>query len=227
MITVSVLLVFNSNTSFAFWGDGGAGWAQIPYLVKILAENIKRYQQLKMAIDTAKHGNDYIKLINAGLENSIGLLNSLPIKDEEILGEIKNFQKAFNTIQEVYGAIPKSDEAALQMLHDQTVAESIKMATRTKEYAEKQEENATKISIQSRSASPKGAARMSAETNAKILHTLNQILRINGQILKLQGENLAMLNKDGKDSVGHFNKINGDIRKSFKSFDGSFSLPKF
>lgn len=180
-----------------------------------------------MMIDTARNSDEYIRLINSGLENSIGLLNSLPIKDEKILGEIKNFQLAFNTIQEVYGAIPKSNEAALQMLHDQTVAESIKMATKIKEYAIEQEENATKISIQSRSASPKGAARMNAETNAKILHTLNQILRINGQILKLQGENLAMVNKSGKDSVGHFNKINSDIRKSFKSFDGEFDLPKF
>lgn len=180
-----------------------------------------------MMIDTARNSDEYIRLINSGLENSIGLLNSLPIKDEKILGEIKNFQVAFNTIQEVYGAIPKSNEAALQMLHDQTVAESIKMATKIKEYAIEQEENATKISIQSRSASPKGAARMNAETNAKILHTLNQILRINGQILKLQGENLAMVNKNGKDSVAHFNKINSDIRKSFKSFDGEFDLPKF
>lgn len=224
---VSLALILNTSSSFAFWGDGGAGWAQIPYLVKILAENIKRYQQLKMAIDTAKHGNDYIRLINSGLENSIGLLNSLPIKDEKILSELKNFQKAYNTIQDVYGKIPKSGESALQMLHDQTVAESIKMASNIKSYAEKQEENATKISIQSRNASPKGAARMNAETNAKILHTLNQLLRINGQILKLQGENLAMMNKQGKDSVGHFNKINSDIKKNLKRFDGSFNLPKF
>jgi hypothetical protein len=226
-LIVSFLLVFHSSPSYSFWGDGGAGWAQIPYLVKILAENIKRYQQLKSMVDTARNRDQYIRLINSGLENSLGLLNSLPIKDERILSELHNFQKAFNTIQEVYGSIPKSNEAALHMLHDQSVAESIKMASNIKKYATKQEENANKISIQSRRASPKGAVRMNAETNSKILHTLNQLLRINGQILKLQSENLAMNNKAGKDSVGHFNKINSDIKSNLKNFDGSMKLPKF
>jgi hypothetical protein len=199
-------LILQSPSSYAFWGDGGAGWAQIPYLVKILAENIKRYQQLKSMVDTARNRDQYIRLINSGLENSLGLLNSLPIKDERILSEIHNFQKAFNTIQEVYG---------------------IKMASNIKKYATNQEENANKISIQSRRASPKGAARMNAETNSKILHTLNQLLRINGQILKLQSESLAMNNKAGKDSVGHFNKINSDIKSNLKNFDESMKLQKF
>ncbi|MBK24506.1 MAG: hypothetical protein CME70_10980 [Halobacteriovorax sp.] len=221
------MLIFHTSASYSFWGDGGAGWAQIPYLVKILAENIKRYQQLKSMVDTARNRDQYIRLINSGLENSLGLLNSLPIIDERILSEIHNFQKAFNTVTKVYGAIPKSDEAALHMLHDQSVAESIKMASNIKKYAQKQEENANRVSIQSRRASPKGAARMTAETNSKILHTLNQLLRINGQILKLQGENLAMNNKAGKDSVGHFNKINSDIKSNLKNFDGSMKLLKF
>lgn len=216
-----------SVSTYSVIGDGGAGWAQLPYIIQILTENIKRYHQLKTMIKTAKEREQYLKLINSGLENSIGLLTSLPIEDEKILTQIKDFKLAFDTIQKVYGVIPKSEEAALQMLHDQTVAESIKMASSIKNYAKKQEENASKISIQSRTASPKGAARMNAEVNAKILHTLNQLLRINGQILKLQGENLAMANKSGKDSVGHFNKINHDMKQGLKSFNGSFNLPHF
>jgi hypothetical protein len=226
-LTIATLLIITPQRGYSIWGDGGAGWAQLPYIIKILVENVKRYQQLKNMLDTARNRDQYLRLINSGLENSIGLLNSLPIKDEKILSDLKNFKKAFNTVQKVYGAIPKSGEAALQMLHDQTVAESIKMASHIKTYAKKQEENATKISIQSRNASPKGALRMNAEMNAKILHTLNQILRTNGQILKLQGENLALDNKDGKDSVRHFNKINGDMKNNLKNFDGSFNFPKF
>ena len=106
LICIITALTLTSTKSYSFWGDGGAGWAQIPYLVKILAENIKRYQQLKAMVDTAKNRDQYIRLINSGLENSIGLLNSLPIKDEKILSEIRSFQKAFNTIQKVYGVIP-------------------------------------------------------------------------------------------------------------------------
>lgn len=213
--------------SKAFLGDGGAGWANAVYLAKILAEDIKRYQQLKMMIDQAKGNDKYMRFINQGLENSIGLMNSLPVKDERILGELLSYQSALKSVNNIYGAIPKSEEAALQLLNDQTVAESFKMVNASKEYSKMQEENALKISIQSREASPKGAARMNAEVNAQILHTLNQLLRVNGQILKLQSESLAMTNKEGKDSIVGHQKLKRDIKTSLGRFKGDFNLPKF
>jgi hypothetical protein len=220
-------LAFIPNKSNAFLGDGGAGWANAVYLAKILAENIRRYQQLKLMIDQAKDSDQYLRLINQGIENSIGLINSLPVKDERILDELKSFQDAMNSVDKLYGAIPKSEEAALQLLHDQSVAESFKMVNASKEYSRLQEENAVKISIQSRQASPKGAARMSAEVNAQILHTLNQLLRVNGQMLKLQSESLAMNNKDGKDSVLAHQKVRNDLKSGLSSFRGNFNFPRF
>lgn len=220
-------ITFAPFQSKAFWGDGGAGWANAAYLAKILTENIKRYQQLKLMIDTAKNSDQYIRLINQGIENSIGLMNSLPVKDERILDELRTFQTAMNSVNQIYGAIPKSEEAALQLLHDQSVAESLKMVNASKEYSRLQEENAVKISIQSRQASPKGAARMNAEVNAQILHTLNQLLRVNGQMLKLQSESLALNNKDGKDSVLGHQKVKQDLKNGLTSFRGDFNLPRF
>ena len=216
-VFATMTVVVLANPAPAFLGDGGAGWAQIPYLTKILAENIKRYRQLKAMIETAKGQEDYLRLVNAGLENSIGLLNSLPIEDQRILGELKDFKRAFDTVQDIYGTIPKSKDAALQTILDQSVAESISMAGKTQEYARTQEENAARVSIQSRDASPKGAMRMSVEINAQILHTLNQLLRINGQILKLQGEGLGLANKRGKDTAEHFNKITSDVSGGIES----------
>lgn len=213
--------------SYAILGDGGAGWAQIPYLAQILTDNIRRYEQLKLMIKSEKNRDIYLRLINQGLENSIGLLNSLPIKDEKILSELRDFNQAYKSIVNVYGKVPQSPEATMQLLHDQTVAESLKMVGSIALYTRTQEENARAISIQIRGASPKGAVRMTAETNAKILHTLNQILKINGQILKLQSEQLAIINKGEKDSVGNFKKINNDIKNSLKSFRGNFSIPRF
>ncbi|MDH5582214.1 MAG: hypothetical protein OEY33_09945 [Bdellovibrionales bacterium] len=224
ILTLIVLTPFKVK---AFLGDGGAGWAQVPYLVKILAENIKRYQQLKILIKDMKNRDAYLKLINAGLENSVGLLDSIPIKDEEILSQVKSFKKAIETIEKLYGQVPKSNESAMQLLHDRTIAESMKMIIALKEYSKRQEKNAKKISDQSRSASPKGAARMNTQTSAHILHTLNQLLKINGQILKLQSEQFALANKEGKENIGSFQKINMDLRKSLKSFSGSFNLPRF
>ena len=180
-----------------------------------------------MVIDQAKIHDQYLRVINLGIENSIGLMNSLPVKDERILGELRSFQNALGAIENIYGKIPNSKEGAMQLLIDQSVAESFKMINDSREYSRVQESNAVQISIQSRQASPKGAARMTAETNAQILHTLNQILKVNGQMLKLQGENLALNNKDGKDSIIGHQKLKSDMRISLSSFRGDFKLPRF
>ncbi len=189
-------------------------------MANILSENMKRYEQLRVILETEKNKDNYLRLINEGLENSVGLLHSLPIKDAKILSGLKDFNRAYKSIVKVYGEVPRSMESTMQMLHDQSVAESIKMVGLIGPYAQRQEENSKIISMQSRGASPKGAMRMTAESNAKILHTLNQIL-------KLQGEYLAMTNKYGKDSVVAFNRFNKDMKNGLKSLKPDFSLRRF
>lgn len=213
--------------SYAIIGDGGAGWAQIPYLIKILSENVRRYQQLKMMINQAKDHKQYLKLINSGLENSIGLLQSLPIKDEKVLAELKTFKKSYDTILDVYGQIPKSKDELLQTLHDQTVAESLRMVNSFKDFTRKQDENSVLLSIQSRNASPKGAARMQVEASSNILKSLNQLIKLNGQMLKMQSEILAMSNKNGKDNVVRYQKVDSDLKKGFKNLDFNMKLANY
>lgn len=225
-----VLLLNPFNLAKAFVSDGGAGWANALYLAKILAENIKNYEQLKVLVDQGKSYHEYLKIINQGIDNSIGILNALPIQDEQILGKFKNYQTSLKAVQQLYGEVPKSKETALELLHDQTVAESLKMIHALNEYGQKQEENATKIAGQARQASPKGAARMNVEVNAQILHSLNQLIRINGQMLKLQSQNLAMNNKAQKDTMGGMIKIQDDFNKkivSLEKVNSNFNLPRF
>lgn len=220
--TFFLFFVFN-NTAHAIIGDGGAGWAQMPYLSKILLENIKRHQQLRMLIQSVEGNHEYLKIINQGIDNSIGLLNTFPIEDENVLQELETLIRAY----ESHGEVSLERERKMHQLHDKSVAESVRMAGDIRHYAQKQEQNALTLAQQGRVASPKGAARMNVDTNARILHTLNQLLRINGQMLKLQSEHLAMANKGNKDNAGHFNKINQDVRKSLKTFSQGLALPRF
>jgi hypothetical protein len=225
-ITAFGLATFNfSNKASAF--TDGSGWVQVTYLIKILEENIKHYYQLKMLIDTAKDQKDYLQFINAGIDNSLGLLESLPVKDEKILADIRNFKEAVNKISELYGAIPKSKEEGMQRLHDQTVAESLRMVNTFKEFSTTQEENSIRIGIDSRNASPKGAMRMQAETSAQILRSLSQLIRLNTQMLKLQSEQFGMQNKLGKESVANFQRVNYDLGRSFSGMSPEMKLIKF
>jgi len=226
VVTLCSALTF-SVPSYAIFGDGGAGWAQIPYLIKILGENYKRYQQLRGMLNDAKNHRQWLKSVHAGLENAHNLLDSLPVKDERILSQLRTFDKSIKTIEDIYGAIPKSKEEVVQRLHDNTVAESLRMIHDFKQYAEKQESNSVVIAANSRAASPKGAARIAAATNAEILKSMSQLIRLNSQMLKLQGEQLAFDNKRGKAQVVSYQKINNDLGNGFKQFESTRKLPRF
>ena len=229
MTTLKTILIFLllSSPVHAIIGDAGAGWAQVPYLYRILMTNIRQYQQLRMLIRTTEDNREYLRLINQGIDNSVGLLNSLPIKNQKLLRQLRSFNEAYRSVTELYGEIPRGKDMAAHKLHDQSVAESIRMVGDIYRYAERQEQNALMLAHQGRAASPKGAARMNVDTNAKILHSLNQLLKINGQILKLQSEQLAMANKGGKESSRHFRKVNTDMREGMRSFSQGLKLPRF
>ncbi len=199
----------------------------VAVLMQILSENIKHYYQLKSLIDQGSDQMEYLKYLNAGIDNSIGLLESLPIKDEKILADLKDFKKAMQKVDSLYGKVPTSPEMALQALHDQTVAESLKMANSFKEYSETQEKNSELIASQARQASPRGAVRMQAETSAEILKSLAQLLRLNTQMLKLQSEQLAMTNKSSKENVANFQKVNDDLGAGFSKFKPDMKFVTF
>ncbi len=222
---VFIVTALRPTSSYAF--TDGSGWAAVGYLIKILEENYRRYLQLKQMIDTANGHYDYIRALNRGLDNSIGLLESLPIKDEKILSEIRSFREAAGRVELLYGKIPRSPEEALQLVHDQSVAESLRMANSFKEFSEAQERNSQIIAIQAREASPKGAARMQAATSAEILRTLSQLIRLNTQMLKLQSEQLAIANKSAKDGVVGFQKIDKDLGAGFSKFKPDLKLVAF
>ncbi|MCT4642786.1 MAG: hypothetical protein N4A33_10875 [Bacteriovoracaceae bacterium] len=178
-------------------------------------------------ITQAKDHKNFLRTINSGLNNSIGLLSSLPVKDEKILAELRSYKRSLDTIQNVYGAIPTSKDSLLHALHDQTVAESLRMVNSFKDFTKKQEENSTILSIQARNASPKGAARMQVEASSNILKSLSQLINLNSQMLKMQSEILAMNNKGNKDNVSSYNKVNSGFKKGFKDFKLNMNLARY
>lgn len=224
-VLLPLVLAFGARPARAF--TDGSGWASVGYLIKILEENYRRYVQLKQMIDSANGHYDYIRALNYGLDNSIGLLEALPIKDEKVLAEIRNFKDAVSRVEILYGKIPRSPDEALHLLHDQSVAESLRMANSFKDFSETQEKNSILIAAQAREASPKGAARMQAETSAEILRTLSQLIRLNTQMLKLQSEQIAMSNKAAKDGVSEFQKINRDMESGFSKFKPDMKFVSF
>jgi len=222
-----IFFAFFQKKSFAQIGDGGAGWANYVYLVKIYQENLRRFTQLKDMINQARSHEQFVRALNEGLNNAVGLAQVLPLKDEKILMELRKYQDALRKVEEIYGIIPKSSDFKLHELHDMTIAESIKLANLLQEYATIQEKNATVVFYQSTQASPKGAERMSAQMNAQILHSINQLIKVNGQMLKMQSETFAFENKQDKEGVAGFNKTTKEFKENMINFKPNYTLPRF
>ena len=227
IFTVMLSLLIVSVPAHGFLGDGGSGWAQIPYLAKVLAENLKRYKQLKTMLERAKKSDNYFRAIHEGLEDITGLSKSLAVSDHGVLADLEDFNKTLEIVTEVYGKIPESPEAVLHSLHDRTAAESLQMVNSFKSYSEVQEENSQTLKTQSQTASPKGAARATAVSNAMILESVNQLIRLQSQSLKLQSEQLAMLNKQDKQKVIAYQEVNKDLSNAFKSIKRQENLVRF
>jgi hypothetical protein len=187
----------------------------------------EQYAALQSMIGQGKVSIDYLRFVNSGLDGILGLVNTLPIHDENILAEVRDLQVGIARINQIYGIVPPSGVAPMQTIHDQTISESLEMTNSAKDYAANQEVNAQQAFQMAGQMSPKGAERLSAATQAQVLHTMVQLLKVNGQLLKLQSEQFAMANMESKDSVTHFNRVNSDVKNNLTSFSGDFSLPKF
>ena len=206
-----IFFIFIMANAYSF--DGGV--TQLPYLVKILSENIKRYEQLKTVIRQGENSEQLLRVINEGINNASGLLT------------LQKVARGSFEFQKIYGEIPKNEEAIIYRFHDQSAAEGLGMVISFKEYAKKMEQNAQKVFGQAVYASPKGAQRMTAQMTAQILHALNQLIRINAQILQLQSEQLASSTKKGKDSGRHFKRVQDDMTEALERFKSSPRFPKF
>ena len=190
-------------------------------------ENHTRFRQLQSMLRNAKNEAQYLRMINDGVKGVSGLMRILPIQDNKVLGEIRNFREAVRLVENVYGIIPKSKEAPMHRLNDKSVAESIKMINKSKNYAYKQEKNAVKVFNAGGKASPQGAVRMTAQTSAQILHSINQLIKVNAQILKLVSASVAYQNKSGKQSARNFKKVKVDMKNGLENLKGDFKMPRF
>ena len=90
-------LLLYTQEGLAFLGDGGSGWAQVPYLIRIVNENIKRHKQLEEI-------KNFEKLIHKGIDLN-GLRKLYPI-GEKTLDYLKKVERKKHQVKEEYGKAP-------------------------------------------------------------------------------------------------------------------------
>jgi hypothetical protein len=203
-----------------FWGG------DLVYLAQILQQAIQQVQQLQGIMGVSRDSLNFMRDINRGLRDAMSVINTMnqTLKPGN-LSNLNNVTEVIREIQDIYGRIPVTSEAKLQTTQDLTVAESIQLHNDAFRYADLVDPEAERIKDYAKEASPLGAAKTSLEAQGILIHVLNQLLRTNAAILKIQSENLAMQNRKSKMQSEAFRQGYGEISRSLQDYKPGFDLP--
>jgi hypothetical protein len=203
-----------------FWGG------DLPLLAQILSESIMEVENLQMLLGTSKDSLNYLHDLNSGLRDAMQLMRTMnqTLKPGN-LSNLNNVNDLIHELEQIYGRIPSTSEAKLQSTHDLTVAESIDLHNNAFRYADQVDPEAERIKDYASQASPQGAARAGLQAQGMQIHVLNQILRTNAALLKVQSENLAMQNRKSKMQSEQFRGQYNDLSRSLVEFTPGFDLP--
>jgi hypothetical protein len=219
MLMVSVF-AFSAPARADFWGG------DLPLLAQILSESIIQVENLRSILGTSKESLQYLQEINEGQRNALHVMNTMNrLLKPGNFSNLNDVTAVIREVQDIYGKIPLTAEAKMQNTNDTTVAESIQLHNDAFRYADEVDPEAERIKNYADVASPQGAAKASLEAQGAIIHVLNQVLRTNAAILKIQSENLAMQNRKSKMQSEAFRSQYGEISTSLRDYKPSFDLP--
>lgn len=219
-IALALILFLSVPKAHAdFWGG------DLVYLAQILQQAILQVEQLRSILGNGRDSLNFLRDINQGLRDAMALANTMnrTLKPGNL--NLGNVNELIRELEGIYGKIPISGESKLQSTHDMTVAESIQLHNDAFRYADQVDPEAERMKQYAQSASPQGAAKASLQAQGVQIHVLNQILRTNAALLKVQSEQLAMQNRRAKLQSEQFRQQYGELSKSFQDFKPGFELP--
>lgn len=219
-LLMTVILTSTIPARADFWGG------DLIYLAQILQQAIMQVEQLKSILGASKDSYKFLQDINEGQRTAVGILNTMNrIMKPGNLSNLNDVEAVIREVENIYGKIPRTAEAKLQSTHDVTVAESIQLHNDAFKYADTVDPEAQRIINYAKVASPQGAVKTSLEAQGAMIHVLNQVLRTNAAILKVQSENLAMQNRKSKMQSEAFRTQYGEISASLQNDKPSYELP--
>lgn len=213
------LLLFSSTARADFWGG------DLPILANILVQAIQQVAQLQAILGNEKDSLNFMRDINQGLRDAMRLQSTLNRTLKSGNWNLADVNDILHQMEELYGKIPLTAEAKTQSTHDMTVAESIQLHNDAFRYADEVDPEAERMKQYAEQASPQGAAKASLQAQGVTIHVLNQLLRTNAALLKVQSEQLAMQNRKSKLQSEQFRQQYEDLGRSFSDAKGGFDLP--
>lgn len=195
-------------------------------LAEILANAVQQLTQLQSILGTGQDSYRYLQEINEGLKSALRIMRTANrTLQPGVLSDMDSLDKVLDAVSDIYGAIPRTSEARLQGMTDKSVAESVHLHNEAFRYADQIDPEAERIKSHAQNVSPLGAGRLTAESLGVLIHVLNQVLRTNAALLKVQSEQLALMNRKEKLGSAQFKAQYDGIAQAFEKLRPEYKLP--
>ena len=196
----------------------------LPVLVINAAQQLV---QLYNLLDATKKNLELMQNVYQGVHNAMNIMRTInPDIDPGLYREWQGVQDSMTKIEEIYGKAPRSDDQKVQEDTDQTVAEAVSFNNELFDYSKKLDGIAEDIKSFSKTVSPVGAAKVTAESMGVMLSVLNQGLRAQAKALKLQAIVAERENRKDKRQSSHTIETNDVITRSILREKTTFTLPR-
>ncbi|MBK7842932.1 MAG: hypothetical protein IPJ71_04440 [Bdellovibrionales bacterium] len=203
-----------------FWGG------DLVYLAQILQTAIQQLTQLQNILGNGRDTLNLLRDINRGLRDALNIMRTAnQTLRPGVLSDLDNLDLVLSKVEELYGRIPNTPEGKMQLMTDRSVAEAINLHNEAFKYADRLDPEAERIKDYAHMVNPAGAAKVTVQSMGMMIHVLNQILRTNAAILKLQSEQLALQNRRGKLDSEQFRMQYEGVSDAFGNLRSNFNLP--
>lgn len=213
---ICVAITFQNKSAKAdlFGGD-------VAVLLQILAQSIEQVYRLQQVIQNGKDTLNLLRDVNAGVRSGLDLIRIInPKFNAGVYGDLNNPENVLRAIHDLYGVTPNTADKELIDIQDQSVAEVIAMNKSLYDYSAQVDFERERILMHSQVVSPQGAAKLQNQSLAVIIGVLTQLLRVQSQMLKVMGQNMALDTRREKLASQQF-------IENYKSLaDGFGQLPK-
>lgn len=203
-----------------FWGG------DLIYLAQILQTAIQQLTQLQNILGNGRDTLNLLRDINRGLREALNVMRTAnQTLRPGVFSDLDNLDLVLAKVEELYGRIPNTPEGKMQLMTDRSVAEAINLHNEAFRYADRLDPEAERIKDYAHMVNPAGAAKVTVQSMGMMIHVLNQILRTNAAILKLQSEQLALQNRRGKLDSEQFRMQYEGVSDAFGNLRSNFNLP--
>ncbi|MCB0413553.1 MAG: hypothetical protein KDD50_04430 [Bdellovibrionales bacterium] len=197
-------------------------------LVKILANAIKQLMELNNIVQNGRRQFDSFRQLHAGINNALELINTtFPNAGSKVYEDWKKIDGSIKKYEQIYGIIKNTPNSGILSDIDRTLTEALVLNNNTYNMSHRIDMAGENIKVHSQQVSPKGAAKLTAQSLGIVLQTMNQSLRTQSTQLKIQAQNAAKKNKEDKEETKFILNMSSDLKNKLQNSDFQFNIPRF